>query len=94
MRRLGGSLLLVLWLPIATANALSCVLACEWLQAGHPESHADQGASSHHTGGALTSSEDCWSAQLVVASFLPHDFPSAVLAPPRRGQQAGLSHQP
>jgi hypothetical protein len=79
IRRIGGLLLMLVWAPIATANALTCGLECA-LQ-GQAQEHA------HHAGAdlllsttgkstpSLSASHFCQAAQPISPTFVVPQFP-------------------
>ena len=81
LRRTGGMFLFVLWAQVATANALPCGLSCALAKDVAHHEHDGMGMGEdhpvgHHMAGAKVSApENCGTPQLLVASFVPPDFP-------------------
>jgi hypothetical protein len=79
LRRFGGIVLLLLWAQVATANALPCGLECALAKEMIHHEHHDMGNDhpiGHHMGGATISApEHCGTPQLLVAMFVPPEFP-------------------
>ncbi len=79
VRRAGGLFLLVLWAQVATANALPCGLSCALAKDVAHHVHDGMGEDhpvGHHLPGAkISAPENCGTPQLLVASFVPPDFP-------------------
>ena len=79
-RRPGAVFLLLSWAQVATANALPCGIACllEIDTAHHHHAAADEDhAIGHHIAGPKVSApENCGTPQLLVATFVPPDFPA------------------
>ena len=73
-RRLGGAFLFVLWVQVATANALPCAVSCllERDVAHHHHAMGDEDhLIGHHMSGAkISSPENCGTPQLLVVAFV------------------------
>jgi hypothetical protein len=77
---LGGAVLFVLWIQVATANALPCALSClleKSVEQHHHEGFSENHAIGHHMSGAkISAPENCGTPQLLVAAFVAPDFPT------------------
>lgn len=78
-RRAGAAFLLLLWGQVATVNALPSSISCLLEQASSPHHHdhhdADHAVGHHVAGAKISAPEDCGAPQLLVADFVPADFP-------------------
>ncbi len=72
--------LFLLWAQVATANALPCGLSCaltkEAVHHMHDGMMDDHPVGHHVAGNKLSSPENCGTPQLLVAMFVPADFPA------------------
>jgi len=80
-RRLGAGFLFLLWVQVATANALPCALSClleKDVAQHHHEGFDESHAIGHHMSGAkISAPENCGTPQLLVAVFVAPDFPTS-----------------
>jgi hypothetical protein len=80
LRHLGGAFLFVLWVQVATANALPCAVSCllEKDVAHHHHALGDEDhLIGHHMSGArISAPENCGTPQLLVVAFDRPDFPT------------------
>lgn len=85
MRRLGAAALLALWFPVATANAVTCVLACSFADqhqtmAGmhHDDGNGHHGQShtNHHSGNSASDGSNCGLSQIMALSFVEPASPT------------------
>jgi hypothetical protein len=80
LRRAGAAFLFLLWGQVATANALPCGLQCAVAEdVAHHVHHGvgEDHAVGHHMAGAkISAPERCGTPQLLVAVFVPADFPT------------------
>ncbi|MBI4421139.1 MAG: hypothetical protein HY560_09965 [Gemmatimonadetes bacterium] len=79
-RRLGGLCLLLVWVQVATANALPCGIECFLAEQVAHHDHAGLGedhAIGHHIAGAkISAPEYCGTPQLLVVAADWPDFPT------------------
>lgn len=81
LRRTGGLFLLVAWMPVATANAVSCAAYCllgtEMATHDHHAKGAEHRQTGHHMPGARVSApEHCGMPDLLVVACVPAELPA------------------
>lgn len=81
LRRAGGLFLLLAWMPVATANAVTCaafcLLATEMTAHDHHAMGAEHRQMGHHMPGAKVSApEHCGMPDLLVVSCVPAELPA------------------
>src|SRR5882672_9967714 len=79
-RHAGAVFLFLLWAQVATANALPCSISC-LLEIDTAHHHHATGDENHHighhiAGSKISAPENCGSPQLLVAAFVPAEFPT------------------
>jgi hypothetical protein len=77
LRRAGGLFLLLVWAPVATANALPCAVHC-MLEAALAGAHGMGGQDpmmAHH-GATMCPCGHCSTPQLLVVAFVPPEMPA------------------
>ena len=81
VRRASAVFLFLLWAQVATANALPCGISCYLTkdagmhQMPDGSTMADHPVGHHMSGARVTAPEECGTPQLLVAMFVPADFP-------------------
>jgi hypothetical protein len=79
-RRASASVLLFLWLQVATANALPCAISClleESVVHHHHAAGDEDHPIGHHVSGAkISAPQSCGTPQLMVVAFAPPQFPT------------------
>ena len=82
LRRVGGMFLFVTWMPVATANAVSCAAFClfgtEVVAHGHHRAMgAEHRMAGHHMPGArISAPQHCGAPELLVVTCVPPELPA------------------